>query len=173
MEKNNLETVRLWKHGWLKSLFYYMTESCFYFPVVYVDGLTSSRKKDSNGRKPFGILVNGKIICLEDAPEMSDLAQAEEYCKKIHFAGHHASVGRSVLMARLNRQVTDFNKQVVMLGGSPLFNDCYWTKDLSQNKKYPVTMRVDGEQPCEIGVGRRKYPRLRPIIDVNDLSTLL
>ena len=169
-----LSTVRLQKQGWLKSLFYSMTEPCFYFPVVYTDGLVSSRKKDVHGRKPFGIWADGKIICLEDAPEAVSLAQAEEYCKKIHFAGHCASVGNLDWMVKLNRQVTDFNKQVTVLGGRPFVNDCYWTKDLSRNKRrYSITVRMDGPQPCEIGTGRKKYPRLRPIIDVKDASTLL
>ena len=169
MEKNSSKTVCLRKHGWLKSLFYSMTEPCFYFPVVYTDGLISSLKKDCNGRKPFGLLICGKIVCLEDAPETVNLHQAEEYCEKIRFAGRCASVGRVAWMVKLNKYITDFNKQIVLVGGSPLVNDCYWAKDLSRNKKYSMTVKMDGVQPDSGFVGRKKYPRLRPVIDVNGL----
>lgn len=174
MEKNSLETVRLHGHGFFKTLRQYLTRPCFYFPVVYTDGFVSKCKEDRKGRKPFGILIGGKIICLEDAPDIMTFDQAKEYCKKIRFAGHHASIGCYDLMAKLNRQITDFDKQSSTLGGTPLLNECYWTAELTHDKRDFLVVQMDGINHYGRFVARCECPlRLRPVIDVNDPSTLL
>ena len=174
MEKNSSEKVRLHGHGFFKTLLQYLTKPCFYFPVVYTDGLVSKCKEDRQGRTPFGLLICGKIVCLEDAPEEMTFDQAKEYCKSIRFAGHYASIGGYELMAKLNRQVADFDKQAKALGGSPLINDCYWTKDLCCGKPDFVVVQMDGITHFERFMAKAECPlRLRPIIDVNDLDTLL
>lgn len=100
-------------------------KECFRIPVIYKDGLVSRFRNSLKGREPLGILCEGYIVAIKQAPQKMTPKEAKEYCNHKVIAGRDVCVPPREVMRTLLRNVATINEILHALGGDELSAEWY------------------------------------------------
>lgn len=167
MEKND---VRLWKHNLRKRLWHRLAKQCFDFPVVYTDGLVSRCKNDREGRTPWGVVFDGCLVPVRDAPVKMQPRAGAEYCRSVSFAGCRGSVPSFQWLEKVNRKVNLFNCHRTVLGGEALKVDYYLSNSANHNVGYDVVKMTGQNSRTVYYAGYEDSICILPVIELSQLT---
>ncbi len=117
LKNDEVNPVVLFMYNAILDFWFRLVEKCYCYPVVYTDGFISRLIKDSKERVPFGIVVNGEIIILEEPDSKLTAQQAEDYVEKRFFAGKDATLPSFGTLSVIKKNIHKINKLMKELGG--------------------------------------------------------
>jgi len=167
MEKND---VRLWKHNLRKRLWHRLAKQCFDFPVVYTDGLVSRCKNDREGRTPWGMVFDGCLVPVRDAPVKMQPRAGAEYCRSVSFAGCQGSVPSFQWLEKVNKRLVSVDRMRETLGGDRLKNDYYLSDADNRGIGYDVVRMSGVKSRTVYYAGHVDKVCVMPVIDLAQLT---
>lgn len=135
MEQTNASKVRLHKHPlWVRLNS--IRANKLPYPVVYEDGLISSRMRDvirrtggKNAPAPYGFLFKGYIIKFNPSQQKFSHPEAKKYCQNYTFAGKTGTLPTSELMRHIVQNNGKIRYILDIVAASYISNGFYWTSD--------------------------------------------
>lgn len=106
------------------------------YPIVYEDGLVSSRYRDvirrtkgKNTPAPFGFLFKGYIIKFNTPQQKFTHLDAKKYCQSQTFAGKTGELPSNELMKEIVKYYGKIHYILDVLNASHISNGFYWTSE--------------------------------------------
>ncbi len=161
-----IRTYKFW--ATLKCFF---TRRCYYYPVVYTDGLISYVVEDGKERTPWGIALGDYIIALNAPEEEMTIRDAKRYCETVVFARRKAVVPSLEVMRYIVRNAGTISKMLTTHGGTPLHHSNYLTEDSENAYKlslYSVDFRR-GRCAIQANYCLENKISIRPAIEISSL----
>ncbi len=161
-----IRTYKFW--ATIKCFF---TRRCYFYPVVYTDGLLSYVVADGEGRTPWGIALGDYIVAINAPEEEMSICDAHRLCNKIVFAGRKAGAPSMEIMRYIIKNAGSISDMFVTLGGTPLHNSIYITDTNETSKKFSP-MSIDfRKNRCSLQTHYTPDDKIfiRPAVDISSL----
>ena len=137
MVQNSLTETVLSKSGGIyiktKDAKVFDGEGNFRFDVMYEGGVVSRIPLEQ--LTAVGVLWDGHLISLYDAPRMMPWREAQWYCRNLKLCGRKTSLGTKDFWKKLlkSNRFSALNALIIHLGGQAVkLNEWYWTIDANR-----------------------------------------